>query len=71
MLQAQVSRMLADAKSDALVSNFAGQWLYLRNLTLSTPDPDEFPEFDESLRQAFLRRDARCSSRSFCGRTGR
>ena len=54
VLQAQVSRMLADPKSDALVSNFAGQWLYLRNLALSTPDPDEFPEFDDSLRAAFL-----------------
>jgi hypothetical protein len=54
VLQAQVSRMLADPKSDALVSNFAGQWLYLRNLALSTPDPDEFPEFDDTLRAAFL-----------------
>jgi mono/diheme cytochrome c family protein len=54
ILQAQVSRMLADPKSDALVSNFAGQWLYLRNLALSTPDPDEFPEFDDALRAAFL-----------------
>jgi len=54
VLQAQVSRMLADEKSDALVTNFAGQWLYLRNLALSTPDPDEFPEFDDALRAAFL-----------------
>jgi hypothetical protein len=35
------------------VSNFAGQWLYLRNLAAQKPDPDAFPEFDESLRQAF------------------
>jgi cytochrome c5 len=55
VLQAQVKRMLADEKSDALVSNFAGQWLYLRNLALVTPDPDEFPEFDDTLRAAFLK----------------
>jgi cytochrome c551/c552 len=53
VLQQQVGRMLDDPKSQALVDNFAGQWLYLRNLQLSRPDPDEFPEFDESLRQAF------------------
>jgi cytochrome c551/c552 len=53
VLQQQVARMLDDPKSQSLVDNFAGQWLYLRNLQLSRPDPDEFPEFDESLRQAF------------------
>ena len=45
--------MLADEKSDALVSNFAGQWLYVRALAQQKPDPDIFPEFDESLRQSF------------------
>src|ERR1051326_394974 len=45
--------MLADPRSDALVSNFAGQWLSLRNLAVAKPDPDAFPEFDESLRQSF------------------
>ncbi len=53
VLQQQVRRMLDDPKSQALVDNFAGQWLYLRNLQLSRPDPDAFPEFDDSLRQAF------------------
>jgi hypothetical protein len=53
VLQQQVRRMLDDPKSQSLVDNFAGQWLYLRNLQLSRPDPDAFPEFDESLRQAF------------------
>ena len=53
VLHQQVQRMLDDPKSQALVDNFAGQWLYLRNLTLSRPDPDAFPEFDDSLRQAF------------------
>src|SRR6202171_3849010 len=50
----QVRRMLDDPRSQAFVSNFAGQWLYLRNLALVKPDPDVFPEFDEALRQSFL-----------------
>ena len=47
--------MLADPKSDALVSNFAGQWLQLRNLKTVLPNSDEFPDFDDNLRQAFQR----------------
>src|SRR5579871_1222432 len=53
VLDQQVRRMLADPRSDSLVSNFAGQWLYIRGLATQKPDPDEFPEFDESLRQSF------------------
>ncbi|MBV9612174.1 MAG: DUF1592 domain-containing protein, partial [Acidobacteriaceae bacterium] len=52
VLHSEVARMLQDAKSDALVDNFAGQWLELRNLESVSPDPDEFPDFDEQLRQA-------------------
>ena len=52
VLHAQVRRMLADSKAEALVDNFAGQWLELRNLDSITPDPDQFPEFDNQLRQA-------------------
>jgi hypothetical protein len=55
VLDQQVKRMLADRKSDALVRNFAGQWLYLRNLQSSKPDGHEFPQFDDNLRQAFRR----------------
>ena len=51
----QVRRMLADPRSQSLVSNFAGQWLYLRNVGTASPDIGEFPEFDENLRQAFQR----------------
>ena len=51
-LEAQVKRMLRDRKSRALVDNFAGQWLQLRNLRLMSPDPEEYPEFDDELRQA-------------------
>jgi hypothetical protein len=46
--------MLADPKSQALVDNFAGQWLYLRNLTVAKPDPEIFPEFSEALRDSFM-----------------
>ena len=53
VLEHQVRRMLADTRSTALVSNFAGQWLYLRNLRTDAPDPDAFPEFDDNLRDAF------------------
>jgi hypothetical protein len=53
VLEQQVRRMLADPRSKALVSNFAGQWLYLRNMRLVLPDATEFPEFDDNLRDAF------------------
>jgi uncharacterized protein DUF1592/uncharacterized protein DUF1588/uncharacterized protein DUF1585/uncharacterized protein DUF1587/uncharacterized protein DUF1595 len=53
VLDAQVRRMLADKRSQALVRNFAAQWLYLRNVPTLSPDLDVFPDFDESLRQAF------------------
>jgi hypothetical protein len=54
-LDRQVRRMLADARSSALVSNFAGQWLHLRNVRSVAPNSDEFPDFDDNLRQAFRR----------------
>ncbi|HEY6347433.1 MAG TPA: DUF1592 domain-containing protein [Bryobacteraceae bacterium] len=53
VLDRQVRRMLADRKSDALIDNFAGQWLYLRNLRTQIPNSVEFPDFDDNLRQAF------------------
>ncbi len=49
----QVRRMLADPRSSALVTSFVAQWLYLRNLSASRPDPELFVDFDESLRAAF------------------
>src|ERR1700678_3417690 len=51
----QVRRMLADPKSQALVSNFAGQWLQLRNLRNVQPNSDLFPNFDDNLRESFRR----------------
>jgi hypothetical protein len=54
-LEQQVRRMLADPKSDRLVTNFAGQWLYLRNLKNQIPNSVDFPDFDDNLRQAFVR----------------
>ncbi len=53
ILNAQVKRMLSDRKSEALTKNFAGQWLFLRNLQSSRPDNKTFPDFDDNLRQAF------------------
>ena len=55
VLERQVRRMLADPRSSALVNSFAAQWLYLRNLRAVTPDVNEFPEFDENLRDALQR----------------
>jgi hypothetical protein len=55
VLSEQVRRMLADPKSRALVDNFAGQWLQLRDLDRLSPDPEMFSNFDESLRQAMRR----------------
>ena len=55
VLEQQVKRMLADRRSHALIENFFGQWLYLRNLKGITPDQQIFPDFDDNLRQAFLR----------------
>ena len=47
--------MLRDPKSSALVDNFAAQWLHARNLRNATPDKNDFPDFDDNLRQAFER----------------
>jgi hypothetical protein len=55
VLERQVLRMLADARSRTLVSNFASQWLHLRNLDAIAPDMRLFPDFDDNLRQAFRR----------------
>jgi mono/diheme cytochrome c family protein len=51
-LEAQVRRMLKSPKSQALVENFGGQWLNLRNLKTVQPDPGRFPQFNDELRQA-------------------
>jgi len=55
VLERQTRRMLADRRARALVTNFAGQWLYLRELKNANPDSREFPDFDDNLRQAFQR----------------
>jgi hypothetical protein len=55
VLDQQVRRMLADPRADALVTNFAGQWLQLRNLRSAAPDKNLFPDFDDNLRQGFQR----------------
>ena len=52
VLEQQVRRMLADPKAEALVENFAGQWLELRSLQQRTPDQEMFPAFNDQLREA-------------------
>jgi hypothetical protein len=54
-LEAQARRMLNDPRAQALVENFAGQWLHLRNLKSVAPAKDRFPAFDEALRLAMQR----------------
>jgi hypothetical protein len=53
VLDKQVRRMIADPRSNALTENFAGQWLYLRNLRTQVPNSLAFPDFDDNLRRAF------------------
>ena len=55
VLERQVRRMLADPRADALAENFAGQWLYLRNVPSARPDFRRFPNVDDNLRHAFRR----------------
>jgi hypothetical protein len=53
VLEQEVRRLLEDPRSKSLVSNFAAQWLQLRNLRAINPDQDVFPYFEENLREAF------------------
>ncbi len=55
VLEAQARRLLADPRSSAFVTNFAGQWLRLRNLDSVHPDLRLFPDFDDNLRQSLRR----------------
>ena len=55
VLEAQVRRLLADPRSESLVTSFAFQWLKMRALEEIDPDPIIFPNFDDSLRAAFRR----------------
>jgi len=53
VFEKQVRRLLADGRSRNLATNFAAQWLHLRNLQSITPDLRLFPDFDDNLRRAF------------------
>ncbi len=55
VLEKQVRRMLADPKSEALATNFAGEWLHLQNLKDAVPDLFLFPDFDRGLAQSMRR----------------
>ncbi len=54
VIREQAMRMLKDPKAEALVRNFGGQWLQVRNLKEMTPDPERFPSFSEELRTDML-----------------
>ena len=53
VLERQVRRMIADERFDSFVEQFAGQWLFLRNLAASVPVQQNFPDFDDTLRESF------------------
>jgi hypothetical protein len=55
VLEREVRRMLADPRSESLVTNFAEQWLFIRDIDSKKPDELLFPDFDETLRSAFRR----------------
>jgi len=55
VLEKQVRRMMADARSESLVTNFAAQWLFLRDVEVKQPDLFLFRDFDEGLRRSFER----------------
>ena len=54
VLEAQVRRMLADARAETLVTDFAEQWLQLRIVNSKAPDERKFPTFDDNLRRDML-----------------
>ena len=54
-LERQVRRMIADPRADAFIENFAGQWLFLRNLRATVPVQSVFPDFDDTLREGLRR----------------
>jgi hypothetical protein len=53
VLQSQVRRMVQSDRANALVQNFARQWLDIGKLSTLSPDPNLYPQFDDNLRQAF------------------
>lgn len=55
VLRAQVKRMMADPRSEALIKNFVGQWLFLRNIERISPDTSTFMTFDENLRRSMAK----------------
>ena len=69
VLERQVARMLADPRSESMVTNFAAQWLYLRDIEAKEPDELLFPDFDETLRERVSIAKPSSSSTASCART--
>jgi hypothetical protein len=59
VLRAQVERMLADGRANRFTENFAGQWLDLRQINATTPDPEVYGEFDDFLAWSMPRETTR------------
>jgi mono/diheme cytochrome c family protein len=55
VLREQVERMLRDPKAKAFTENFTGQWLSLRAIDATTPDPKLYPEYDDILKTAMVK----------------
>lgn len=55
ILDAQIARLLADPRAESMVTNFAAQWLFLRDVETKEPDIFFFPDYDDSLPAAFVR----------------
>lgn len=68
VLEKQVRRMLANSKSEALATNFGGQWLHLQNLKDVQPDAYIYPNFDRNLAES-MRRETGCSSPALFAKT--
>ena len=69
VLEAETRRLLSDPRAASLVRNFAGQWLYLRNLAGIVPDAETFPEFDENLPKRIQIRDRAVRPRALFAKT--
>ncbi|MGE3513368.1 MAG: DUF1592 domain-containing protein, partial [Vicinamibacterales bacterium] len=54
VLEQQVKRMLADPRATRMMNAFVGQWLIIRNVKTAEPDPNLFPDYDDTLRDALL-----------------
>ena len=70
VLEREVRRMLRDRRSASLVTNFAEQWLFVRDIEAKQPDGLIFPDFDENAPRGDCAPRRICFSTACCARTG-